>query len=56
MSLSMSKNGKYILCTYNSGNSYLLDKKLNILSKYLRENPIKHKTKNYKNGFNHLTK
>ena len=34
--IGMSKNGKYSLVTYNTGNSYLLDSKLTIICKYLR--------------------
>ena len=52
MALSISKNGKYLLCTYQSGNTYLLDNTLNILYKYLFDKGDRKKLKNIKNGFN----
>jgi len=56
MSLNMSRNGKYILCTYTSGNSYLLDKNLKIICKYLRNDPPSSKNHSFINGFNKSTK
>ncbi len=56
MSLSISSNGKYYLCTYETGNSYLLDSNLAILSKYLFGYSGKKKVKNWRNGFNKLNK
>lgn len=56
MSLSISRNGKYVLCTYSSGNSYLLDGRLTILYKYLRADSHKKRMKAWKNGFNRINK
>jgi hypothetical protein len=57
MSLSVSRNGKYVLCTYSSGNSYLLDSNLTIIFKYLHtENQNKKRMKSWKNGFNRINK
>jgi hypothetical protein len=56
MSLSASRNGKYVLCTYSSGNSYLLDSNLTILFKYLQTEGQKKRIKAWKNGFNRVNK
>jgi hypothetical protein len=56
MSLSISRNGKYILCTYRSGNSYLLDGNLTPIHKYIRHEGDKKRLKNWKNGFNRVNK
>lgn len=56
MSLSLSRNGKYVLCTYSSGASYLLDSSLSILYKYLRNDNHKKKMKAWRNGFNTVNK
>lgn len=56
MVLSMSRNGKYLLMTYLSGNTYLLDDRLNMLNKYMLGGLDKKKMKNIHNGFNKFTK
>jgi hypothetical protein len=56
MALSMSRNGKYVLCSYFSGNSYLLDSNLTILFKYLHSNGQKKKMRAWHNGFNRINK
>lgn len=56
MSLNMSRNGKYLLCTYASGNSYLLDGNLTLIHKYIMHEGNKKRIKNWKNGFNKVNK
>jgi hypothetical protein len=56
MSLSSSCNGRYLLCTYESGNSYLLDGSLALIFKYIFSPSDKKKIKNWHNGFNKLSK
>ena len=56
MELGMSRNGRYTVCTYESGNSYLLDTNLNVLYKYLNQCEKKRTKMNWINGFNKLTK
>jgi hypothetical protein len=56
MALSMSRNGKYVLVTYSSGNSYLLDDRLSIIAKYMLGRGEKKKVKNWRNGFNKYSK
>ena len=56
MSLSASRNGRYILCTYENGNSYLLGHSLSVIFKFVNKGEHKKKVKNWKNGFNKLSK
>ena len=56
MCLNASRNGRYIICSYSSGNSYLLDSNLTILYKYLGQDVQKKKMKHLHNGFNRINK